>query len=271
MCQEKTHIQVVVVRFQQEAEAEVILGLASEFELAGVEERADSLVIWPAHRGEAAALARSLSRWRTELEEVEDRNWNEVYQQTWTPLAAGERFYLVPPGDTGTVPAGRLRLEMHAGMAFGNGDHPTTHLCLMAMEEGLHPGDRFLDVGCGSGLLAEAARLLGAGFASGCDLDAAVVRAGSFAGSTDAVRSGSCDYVVANIQLGVLRALLPDIARILRPGGEGVLAGVTRDQVTELRETVEAAGLVWRAGDALGEWESVRISRNDRGEPCATL
>ncbi|MCC6538845.1 MAG: 50S ribosomal protein L11 methyltransferase, partial [Bryobacterales bacterium] len=190
---------------------EALARAAAAADLAGVEEEPPSF--WVEGHAAAEAVAAALAPWKPVVEEIAPRNWNAAWQSAWQPIEVGQRFYLAPPGDASAAPAGRIRLTMHAGNAFGNGDHATTQLCLMAMEEHLHPGGRFLDVGCGSGLLSEAARALGARQACGCDLDFdALPRDGAvFAGSVDAVRDGVFDFVVANIQLGVLLELLPGL------------------------------------------------------------
>ena len=245
-----------------EGEIEDVLALASFADLAGVEESDGRLRLWLNDEGEAAMLAERLRAWLPAIERAEARIWNETWQGAWTPAEVGERFYLVPPGDDSPAPRGRIRLAMHAGTAFGNGDHATTHLCLMAMERYLRPGDTFLDVGCGSGLLGEAARASGAGTVAGCDLDAAAVRRGSFAGSVDAVRSASCDFVVANIQLGVLVELVPEFARVLRADGRLILSGVLDEQLVDLREAAEAAGLIPSASHSLAGWASLLARRS---------
>ena len=246
-----------------EAEIDAVMALAAFADLAGVEESKGQLRLWLNDDGEAAALAERLRAWHPAIERAEARNWNEAWQGEWKPAEVGERFYLVPPGDDSPARDGRIRLAMHAGTAFGNGDHATTHLCLMAMERYLRPGDTFLDVGCGSGLLGEAARALGAGRVAGCDLDPAAVRRGSFVGSVNAVRSASCDFVVANIQLGVLVELMPAFARVLRANGRLILSGVLDEQLADLREAVEAAGLIPSASDSLAGWASLLVSRRD--------
>jgi ribosomal protein L11 methyltransferase len=119
-------------------------------------------------------------------------------------------------------------------MAFGTGVHETTQLCLEALEEYLTPGMRVLDVGTGSGILAEAARLLGAGFVYACDTDPVAVQiAGSgFVGSVDAIASASADLVVANISPEAIVSLTPDLLRVLRrPGGVILASGFERHEV----------------------------------------
>ena len=135
-----------------------------------------------------------------------------------------------------------MRLNMHPGTLFGNGDHPTTQMCLAALEQCVTPGCIVLDVGCGSGLLLEGATLLGAGAAVGCDLDfeAAKTASTAFQGSVDAVAPDSVDVAVANIQLGALEGLLPDLRRVVRKGGKLILSGLLEEQESPILEEHEA-------------------------------
>ena len=162
------------------------------------------------------------------IQEIQNQNWNATYQSTWQPLKIGERWYLVPPGDTSPTPHNRLRLQLKPGLAFGNGDHPTTHLCLIAMEHLLRQGDTFLDVGCGSGLLSEAAHLLGAK-ACGCDLAPLDLPTNSFIGSVEAIKSQSIDVAVMNIQAGILVDLWPELARVTKR--HAILSGFLPEQL----------------------------------------
>jgi ribosomal protein L11 methylase PrmA len=177
--------------------------------------------------GEARGCASSLARWSPAIEDEPEENWNAAWQDAWQPMRVGARWWLVPPGHTGGTPEGRIRLELHRGIAFGNGDHPTTQLCLEWMEELIRPGDVFADIGCGSGLLLEAARALGAS-AAGCDLDSKAARQRGlpvYTGSADALRAA--DVIVANIHPGVLEGLLPELHRAARREiiVSGLLAG----------------------------------------------
>lgn len=187
------------------------------------------------HRSQAEAVAASLAAYQVSVEAAETRNWNEAWQSQWEPVAVGGRWWLAPPGHAGETPPGRTRLDYHAGLAFGNGDHPTTQLCLEWMEELVRPGDLVLDLGCGSGLLCQAAAALGAR-AIGCDLDDDAVRQAhargvvSYRGSIDSVRHA--DVIIANLALGVWQRLTPEVLRA-RPR-EVVVSGLLDDQAHQL-------------------------------------
>ncbi|MBY0373707.1 MAG: 50S ribosomal protein L11 methyltransferase [Bryobacteraceae bacterium] len=218
-------------------EEEEILARASDLKLTGIEqENLDSgeleLVFWFAERRDAEAGIAALPE--AQWSEAADINWNETFQREWQPAEVGRRWFLVPPGSMAETPAGRVRMEMRPGMAFGSGDHAATHLCLELMEDWVHPGDVLLDVGCGAGILLEAAVHLGADLVFGCDIDWAA--APSFHGSAAAVRTASVDVAVVNIQIGVILELWPEIRRIVRPGGRVIVSGVFSDQVAELPE-----------------------------------
>jgi ribosomal protein L11 methyltransferase len=159
--------------------------------------------------------------------EIPEENWNAAWQSEWEPILIGTRWYLAPPNDVRPTPPHRLRLEMRPGLAFGNGDHPTTHLCLKAMEQVLVGGDTFLDVGCGSGLLGSAAELLGTR-SFGCDLNPTDLPKDAFIGSVDAIADRSIDVAVMNIQAGTLVKLWPELARVARRAA--ILSGFLPEQ-----------------------------------------
>ncbi len=146
---------------------------------------------------------------------ADSTDWVQHTYDAWPPLLVGRKFFVVAPWRRDPTPAGRLRLELDPGMQCGTGQHPCTQLCLEAMERVIRPGDAVLDVGSGSGILSIAAKLLGAGRVVACDIDPEAARVVPFfVGSADAVRSGSFDVVVANINETVIEDLRAEFERV---------------------------------------------------------
>src|SRR5580658_4226748 len=111
------------------------------------------------------------------------RDWVAFAREYLKPMEIGERIFVCPEWRDDPTPPGRVRIEVNAGLAFGTGAHETTRLCLEAIERRLNPGMTVVDVGTGSGILAEAAAKLGAGRVQACDTDpeAVVAAAENFA------------------------------------------------------------------------------------------
>jgi ribosomal protein L11 methyltransferase len=185
----------------------------------------------------------------------EQRDWVASARELLQPMEIGSRFFLVPEWRDDPAPDGRFRITVNPGQAFGTGVHETTRLCMEALEDYVKPGMAVLDVGTGSGILAQAARLLGAGKVHACDTDpvALEVARRGFVGSADAVASSSADLVVANISPEAIIALAPELARVLRPGGVLLASGFEAADV----ERVKAALPPAREVRVKGEWAMV--------------
>ena len=159
------------------------------------------------------------------------RDWVAFAHEYLKPMLIGEKIFVCPEWRDDPTPEGRIRIVVNAGLAFGTGAHETTRLCLEAIERNLQPGMTLLDVGTGSGILAEAAFKLGAGRVLACDNDpeAVTVAAENFekAGvgielSGDPVENyeaGLADLVVANISPAWISDLAGEWVRVLKPGG----------------------------------------------------
>jgi ribosomal protein L11 methyltransferase len=192
------------------------------------------------------------------LREEEERDWVQSSREMLQPMEVGSRFYLVPEWRDDPTPAGRLRIAVNPGMAFGTGVHETTRLCLEALEEFVKPGMRVLDVGTGSGILAHAAGLLGAAKVYACDTDpiALEIARNGFIGSVDAVAPASVDIVVANISPEAILQLAGDLVRVLRPGGILLASGFENHEVDLVKAGLPPA----REARHKGNWALVITS-----------
>lgn len=180
------------------------------------------------------------------LRDVPDEDWVRLTQAQFDPIQVSERIWIVPtwhevPPLAQSAP---VCIRLDPGLAFGTGSHPTTHLCLAWLSDHLREGSSVLDYGCGSGILAIAARKLGAGATLGVDIDAQAVQATRDNAAAndveltallpDAMPEGAFDVVVANILSNPLKVLAPMLCQRVAPGGHLVLSGVLERQADEL-------------------------------------
>jgi ribosomal protein L11 methyltransferase len=171
----------------------------------------------------------------------EQRDWVQSARDLFEPLAVGERFFLVPEWRDDPAPPGRFRITVNPGMAFGTGAHETTQLALESLEDYLKPGMTVLDVGTGSGILGEAAALLGAGKVFACDTDPEAIEiahrrvAHCFSGSVGALRPAIADLVLANISPEAIIELARSLLDCLRPGGILLASGFETHEVDRLQ------------------------------------
>jgi ribosomal protein L11 methyltransferase len=202
---------------------------------------------------------------------VHEADWAEAWKAYFPVLRVGRRLVIRPTWRRHRRKPDDVVLALDPGMAFGTGLHPTTRLCLAAVESladrGILADARVLDVGCGSGILAIAALKLGARRAVGVDTDpiAAEATVANAARNRLARRlrarhgslpsgEGSFDVVLANLIAGVLVPLAPLLREELRPGGVLLASGIFVDREGEVRAAFEAAGLEVVGQSAEGEW-----------------
>lgn len=210
---------------------------------------------------------------------VRQADWAEEWKRFFHTQHVGRRIVVRPSWEDYAAAAGEVVIQLDPGSAFGTGQHPTTRLCLAAIEAHLRPGDRVLDLGAGSGVLAIAAALLGAGSVRALDIDAETVPVAldnatanrvaieAAAGTLDdwprgwGTRRTAYDLVAANISARVLDPAIPAIATLLRNGGRCVLSGYLEAAAPRIEAGVRAAGLTVLAHGVEGEWCSVVAAR----------
>jgi len=210
-----------------------------------------------------------------ELCEVEQESWQDSWKQFWHCTRVGEKIVVCPSWEDFSPARGDVVLRLDPGMAFGTGTHQSTRLCLELAEKVVTGGQRVLDLGCGSGILAIAALLLGANTALGVDIDEVAVRTATENAQLNNVGGraffrkgnlaehidGSYDIIFANIIADVILRLLPEIPRVLAPKGVLIVSGILSERAGEIEAALGVSGL--RAHTKLedGGWAAIEIRR----------
>lgn len=205
---------------------------------------------------------------------VADADWENNWRDYYQPVEAGEKLVIVPQWQD--YDGDRTPVKLDPGLLFGTGDHPTTRMCLAAVEKYARPGEKVLDLGCGSGILGIAAAVLGAGPIVAADVDekapdivrdnarlngvedAFTVYVGDVVGS-EALRTrlgGGYSLVLANIVADVIIPLAPYVGGFLSEGGVFVCSGVIDGREDEVAAALESAGLKIEEHHTLEEWHA---------------
>ena len=214
-------------------------------------------------------------------DQLADEDWSLSWKQHWQPDPVGEMLLILPAWLA--VPeehAQRLILKMDPGSAFGTGSHPTTRLCLEALEQQPPADLRVADLGCGSGVLGLASLALGArqvlsvdtdslavsattdnAALNGLSMDELRVRQGSVEVLENLLEAQPADLLLCNILAPVIEALAPRFRAVLRPGGRGLLSGLLVDQAPRLTHVLEGLGWQVRPLAAQGRWGLLEIRR----------
>lgn len=175
---------------------------------------------------------------------ITEQDWVRATQAQFNPIRIQDNLWIVPSWHSAPNPDA-LNIVLDPGLAFGTGSHPTTHLCLTWLADQVKPQYSVLDYGCGSGILAIAAKKLGATKVLGIDVDAQAIQSSNYNAGQNAVIATFClpnkqpagvqyDLVVANILSSALSVLAPVLASACKQGGKIALSGILREQVEQL-------------------------------------
>ncbi len=191
----------------------------------------------------------SLGDWREE--EIQDQAWERAWLAHFRPMQFGRRLWVVPTGFESPKQQDAVCVNLDPGLAFGTGTHPTTALCLEWLDGQSLEGKLVIDYGCGSGILAVAALLLGAGQAIATDIDQQALtatlenaRKNGVEGRVDCclphrMPTVQTDILLANILANPLIELAGQLAGHVRPGGAVVLSGILQGQVGDVMRAYE--------------------------------
>ena len=197
-----------------------------------------------------------------ELTEIAEQDWVRLTQSQCEPIRVNDRLWIVPSWHVAPDPAA-INLELDPGQAFGTGSHPTTRLCLDWLCDVVQGGERVLDYGCGSGILALAAAKLGAADVLGIDIDERALEAAADNAAKNGVAlrlahseqplTETFDLVVANILTNPLCVLAPLLAARVAAGGRLALSGVLETQAEQVIAAY-APHIALKVGETLEGW-----------------
>ena len=204
-------------------------------------------------------------------ENLAEDDWAEGWKKYYKPIHIG-RLSVVPAWEDYKAKEGEIIVRMDPGMAFGTGTHETTHLVMTILEKEIKGGERFLDVGCGSGILSICASKLGADFCAAYDIDPVAVAVAKDNIESDGAKNIICGvsdllsgvdksapytFVVANIVADILLRMLPDLGSILADGAKVILSGIIRERAEEMENALKGLGYRILRTEFENDWTAI--------------
>ena len=209
---------------------------------------------------------------KVEISEVNEEEWATAWKKYYHPVKISDKFTIVPTWEEYTpVHSDELIIELDPGMAFGTGTHPTTVMCIQALERIVKEHDSVIDVGTGSGVLSIASALLAADQVRAYDLDEVAVRSARLNVKLNKVQetvsvdannllngvTGQADVIVANILAEIILRFTEDAYELVKPGGYFITSGIIQPKKQEVRDSLEAAGFHIEEIMVMEDWVAI--------------
>ena len=208
---------------------------------------------------------------------VKDEDWSEVWKQFYKPFRAGRSLVVKPTWEPYDAKPGDRVIEIDPGMAFGSGTHETTGMCLELLEEAVHGGERVIDVGTGSGILAIGAALLGAKDVLAIDIDPTAVKVArenvahnhleqtitTLEGNLLEKVDAQCEVCVANIIADVICMFAAPLNDHIVPGGLFICSGIIKEREQDVTDALLAANYSILEIRRKGEWVAMISRRHE--------
>lgn len=213
-----------------------------------------------------------LGRNKITISEVNEEEWATAWKKYYHPVKISEKFTIVPTWEEYTpVHTDELIIEMDPGMAFGTGTHPTTVLCIQALERYVKEGDSVVDVGTGTGILSIASAMLRAKQVEGYDLDPVAVESARLNSKLNKVSDhieikqnnlldgveGEKDIIVANILAEVILRFTDQAYSLLKDGGYFITSGIIQQKKQEVKDALVKEGFTIVEVLSMEDWVSI--------------
>ncbi len=212
--------------------------------------------------------------WEINIKKVENEDWSKTWKSFWKPLKISDKIVICPTWEEYEQKNNEIKINLDPGNAFGTGTHPTTQLCVRAIEKYMLQNSDVADIGTGSGILAICAKKLGAKSAVGVDTDETVEETAKenakINGIDDIIfktsdisilENGKYDFVLANILHNVLSEIMPDLKRITKENGFIVLSGILKGKEGVVFEAIEKNSLTVEETMTLGDWLAIVVKK----------
>jgi len=195
---------------------------------------------------------------KVSISEVHEEDWASGWKKYYKPIQVSDKILITPTWEEVASNSSKIIIELDPGMAFGTGTHPTTVMCIQALEKVIKGKEEVIDVGCGTGVLSIAAAKLGAGQILAMDLDEVAVKSAKLNTKLNHVDhlikikqnnlldhvEKQADVIIANILAEVILRFISDVARVLKPNGRFIASGIIQTKADTVMKAIEKAGLV---------------------------